>query len=39
MKIFRKRGCHDCLQYGMCGDPKANAKNGYTCPYWEFRYD
>ena len=31
-----KRGCHDCLLYGQCGNEKSS--RDYICNHWEWRY-
>lgn len=39
MTNYRKRGCHDCLQYGSCGNPRADKDTDYSCSRWEWRYE
>ena len=34
-----KRSCHDCLKYGMCGNPNADYSGNYVCDEWEWRYE
>lgn len=38
MVTFRARGCHDCMLYGSCKDPKADPRTDYSCKYWEWRH-
>lgn len=35
---FKGKGCHDCIQRQLCGDPNKN-KDGYSCNKWEWKYE